>query len=230
MTAARPATTSTEPEILAGLGDRIDPAHTALLLIDMQKDLVCDGYLCDLAGRDLTATRSVIPTMGRLLSAARAGGTLVVHVGFSTYPDHLSDSGPWLAQRRRSTYSSDVLCRTGTDGADFIDELSPAPGELVVMKHRYSAFKGTDLDMILRARGIRTVITTGVSTNVCVESTLRDAFETGYYVCIPSDATASWDMSLHAATLQTVTHRFGLVTTTAEIEELWAAESRQAAE
>ena len=102
--------------------------------------------------------------------------------------------------------------------------------ELVIHKHRYSAFKGTDLDMTLRARNIKTVITTGVSTNVCVESTLRDAFETGYYVCIPSDATASWDMSLHDSTLQTVTHRFGLVTNTDEIESLWTRRAAQAAE
>ena len=219
-----------EPTMIASLRDRIDPAHTAILLIDMQKDLVYDGFLCDQAGRDLTATRSVIPTMKRLLEAARSSGTLVCHVGFWTLPEHGSDSGPWLAQRRRSTYSSDVLCIADTEGAEFIDELAPAPGELIIYKHRYSAFKGTDLDMTLRARGIKTVITTGVSTNVCVESTLRDAFETGYYVCIPSDATASWDMSLHAATLQTVTHRFGLVTTTDEIDSLWRGDAVQAAE
>ena len=219
-----------EPTMIASLRDRINPAHTAILLIDMQKDLVYDGFLCDQAGRDLTATRSVIPTMKRLLEAARSSGTLVCHVGFWTLPEHGSDSGPWLAQRRRSTYSSDVLCIADTEGAEFIDELAPAPDELIIHKHRYSAFKGTDLDMTLRARGIKTVITTGVSTNVCVESTLRDAFETGYYVCIPSDATASWDMSLHAATLQTVTHRFGLVTTTDEIESLWRSNAVQAAE
>jgi nicotinamidase-related amidase len=219
-----------EPTMIASLRDQIDPAHTAILLIDMQKDLVYDGFLCDQAGRDLTATRSVIPTMKRLLEAARSSGTLVCHVGFWTLPEHGSDSGPWLAQRRRSTYSSDVLCIADTEGAEFIDELAPAPGELIIHKHRYSAFKGTDLDMTLRARGIKTVITTGVSTNVCIESTLRDAFETGYYVCIPSDATASWDMSLHAATLQTVTHRFGLVTTTDEIESLWRGDAVQAAE
>ena len=219
-----------EPTMIAGLQDRIDPAHTAILLIDMQKDLVYDGFLCDQAGRDLAATRSVIPTMKRLLDAARMSGALVCHVGFWTLPDHGSDSGPWLAQRRRSTYSSDVLCIADTEGADFIDELAPEEGELVIHKHRYSAFKGTDLDMTLRARGIKTVITTGVSTNVCVESTLRDAFETGYYVCIPSDATASWDMDLHEATLQTVTHRFGLVTTTEEIETIWRGSARQAAE
>lgn len=219
-----------EPDILASFPERIDPRHTAILLIDMQKDLVYDGFLCDQAGRDLTATRSVIPNMQRLLAAARSGGALVCHVGFWTLPDNGSDSGAWLAQRRRSTYSSDVLCIADTEGAEFIDELGPKPDEVIIRKHRYSAFKGTDLDMILRARGIRTVIATGVSTNVCVESSLRDAFETGYYVCIVSDATASWDMTLHEATLQTVDHRFGLVTTTDEVEAVWAGRATQAAE
>jgi len=219
-----------EPEILSSLADRFDPRNTALLLVDMQKDLVYDGYRCDQTGRDLGATRSVIPNMQKLLAAARASGALVCHVGFWTLPDNGSDSGAWLAQRRRSTYSSDKLCIAGTEGADFIDELSPEPGELVVHKHRYSAFKGTDLDMTLRARDIKSVIVTGVSTNVCVESTLRDAFETGYYVCIVGDATASWDMALHDATLQTVNHRFGVVMTTAEIEQSWRDKAVAAAE
>ena len=219
-----------EPDILQTLEDRIAPEHTALLIIDMQKDLVLDGFLCDQAGRDLTATRSIIPNLVDLLTAARQSGALVGHVGFWTLPEHGSDSGPWLAQRRRSTYSSDMLCMADSEGAEFIDELAPRDGELVIRKHRYSAFKGTDLDMLLRAHDIKTVIVTGVSTNVCVESTLRDAFETGYYVCIPDDATASWDMDLHEATLQTVTHRFGLVTNCAEIVGCWsgAGEAKRA--
>lgn len=210
-----------EPLMLPTLEARIAPEHTALLIIDMQKDLAVDGFLCDQAGRDLTATQSVIPNLSRLLAAARASGATVGHVGFWTLPEHASDSGPWLAQRRRSTYSSDVLCMADSEGAEFIDELKPRDGELVIHKHRYSAFKGTDLDLVLRARGVQTVIVTGVSTNVCVESTLRDGFETGYYVAIPADATASWDMDLHEATLQTVNHRFGLVTTTEEIVGIW---------
>jgi ureidoacrylate peracid hydrolase len=212
-----------EPEILETLEDRIAPRHTALIIIDMQKDFVLDGLACDQAGRDLTATRSIIPTLTRLLAAARASGTLVIHVGFWTLPDHDSDSGPWLAQRRRATFSSDKVCIADTEGAEFIDALSPLAGEMVVHKHRYSAFKGTDLDMLLRGKGIKTVITTGVSTNACVESTARDAFELGNYLCVPRDGVASWNTELHEATLETMNHRFGLVPTCAEIMSIWRA-------
>ena len=210
-----------ETEILKTLDQRLVPKHTVLVIIDMQKDLVYDGFKCDLAGRDLAATRGVIQNLKRLLFAARLSRVMVCHVGFWTFPDQGSDSAPWLAQRRRSTYSSDLLCMANSEGAEFIDELAPIGDELIIHKNRYSAFKGTNLDMVLRAQNIKTVVTTGVSTNVCVESTLRDAFEIGYYVCIPSDATASWDMSLHGASLQTVDHRFGLVSTTSEIEKIW---------
>lgn len=218
-----------EPEILETLAERIAPGHTALIIIDMQKDFVLDGLACDQAGRDLTATRSIIPALTRLLAAARAAGTLVVHVGFWTLPDHGSDSGPWLAQRRRATFSSDKVCIANTEGAEFIDELRPRPGEPEIHKHRYSAFKGTDLDMLLRAHGIRTVITTGVSTNACVESTARDAFELDHYLCVPRDGVASWDTRLHEATLDTINHRFGLVITCGEIMTIWGTAQPRAA-
>ena len=210
-----------EPEMLTAPADILDRRHTALVIIDMQKDFCTPGFGADKAGRDLGPTRSIIPALRGLLAAARAAGVLGVHVGFWTLPDHLSDSGPWLAQRRRATFSSDKLAFAGSEGAEFIEELSPLPGELVVHKHRYSAFKGTDLGMILDARRIRSVVTTGVSTNACVESTLRDAFETGYYVAIPRDGTASWSHTLYEATLANVTHRFGLVTDIAEITAIW---------
>jgi nicotinamidase-related amidase len=215
-----------EPEMLTAPADVLDPRHTALLIIDMQKDFCTPGFGADRAGRDLGPTRSIIPALAGLLATARAAGVLVVHVGFWTLPDHLSDSGPWLAQRRRATFSSDKLALAGSEGAEFIEELSPLPGELVIHKHRYSAFKGTDLGMILDVRRVRSVVTTGVSTNACVESTLRDAFETGYYVAIPRDGTASWSHELYEATLANVTHRFGLVTDIAEITAIWRGDNR----
>jgi len=209
-----------EPEILGDLAARLAPRHTVLLIVDMQKEFCLEGFGASRAGRDLTATRSIIPALEGLLAAARQARVLVGHVGFWTLEDHLSDSGPWLAQRRRSTYSSDKLCMQGSEGAEFIDELAPRADELTIHKHRYSAFKGTNLDMLLRGRGIRTVVT-GVSTNVCVESTLREAFELDYYVCVAADGTASWDTGLGRATLETVNHRFGLVSTCDEIAGIW---------
>ena len=213
---------SAEPAMLEGLGERLAPRHTALLIIDMQKDFCVKGMGASRRpGRDLSRTQAIIPALVRLREAARVHGALVVHVGFLTLPEHLSDSGAWLSQRRRATYASDSFAMAGSEGAQFIAELSPQPGEVEVRKHRYSGFKGTDLDMILRAREIRTCIVTGVSTNVCVESTLRDAFEHGYYVVVPADGTASWSRELGEATLQNVTHRFGLVSSVAEILAAW---------
>jgi len=214
-----------EPGILESLEERVAPHRTALFIIDMQKDFCLDGFATSRAGRPLDAAKSVIPNIAQLLAAARSAGVLVCHIGFWTLPDHGSDSAPWLAQRRRATYASDKICLANTEGAEFIPELSPGEGEVVIRKHRYSAFKGTDLDMILRARGIETTVATGVSTNVCVESTTRAAFENNYYTCVPCDCVASWDMSLHEATLKTIDARFGLLSSLAELKAIWERQS-----
>lgn len=209
------------PVMLSDMGDRFDPAHTALIIIDMQKDFCVTGFGAHQAGRDISAARDAIDGIARLLDAARSNGVSVAHVGFSTLPDHASDSGPWLAQRKRSTDSSDSLCITGSEGAEFIDELAPSVGEWIVSKHRYSAFSGTDLDLLLRSRRIQSLILAGVSTNACIESSLRAAFELDYYICVPPDATGSWNGDLHEATLANVNHRFGVTLTTDEIVSIW---------
>jgi ureidoacrylate peracid hydrolase len=212
-----------EPELLLDPAQRFAAGHTALLIIDMQKDFCIEGFGAHRAGRDLTAAQRAIPGIARLLQAGRAGGVSVAHVGFWTLPDHASDSGPWLAQRRRSTASADKLCLADTEGAAFIDALAPQADEWVVRKHRYSAFTGTDLDLLLRSRRIRSLVIAGVSTNACVESTLRAAFELDYYICVPPDACGSWDESLHQATLANVNHRFGVTLEVDAIAAVWAA-------
>ncbi|MBY6059535.1 cysteine hydrolase family protein [Leisingera daeponensis] len=210
-----------EPRILREFADRFAPWHTALLIIDMQKDFCVDGYAASKAGRPIAAAQSIIPTLATLLEAARQSGVLVCHVGFWTLEHHLSDTAPWLAQRRRATYASDRIAMEHSEGAEFIDALAPQHGEPVIRKHRYSAFKGTNLDTVLRARNIRSVVPTGVSTNVCVESSLRDAFETGFYTALPEDACASWDKALHDSTLRNVNARFGLTCNSADLINAW---------
>lgn len=210
-----------EPTILQGLRERIAPRHTALVVIDMQKDFCVEGMATAGTGRDLSRTKAIIPALAKLRRSAREAGALIVHVGFLTLPHHLSDGGAWLAQRRQSPYANESIALEGREGTEFIAELMPEDGEVIVRKHRYSAFAGTNLDVILRAREVRTCIITGVSTNVCVESTLRAAFDHGYYIVVPRDATASWSEQLGEATLANVTHRFGLVSSVAEIVETW---------
>lgn len=209
------------PPILEAMDERFAASRCALLIIDMQNDFCTPGFGADRLGRDLSAARAVIPEIVALRQAAQEAGALVVHVAFSTLPDHGSDSGPWLAQRRRSTASGDSLCIKGTPGFAFIDSLAPRDGELVVEKHRYSAFSRTDLDKRLRDHNIESLVITGVSTNACVESTARAACDLDYYVCVPPDAVGSWDARLHETTLQNINHRFGVTLPAGELVSIW---------
>lgn len=214
-----------EPTVLTRLEERVAPVRTALLIVDMQHDFCDPDGAAARAGRDVTGIRQAVPKVQDLLAAARQSDVLVCHVGLWTLPDHRSDSGPWLAQRRSATFAVEEMCVADTPGAEFIADLVPLQHEFVVHKHRYSAFTGTNLDQLLRAHAIHTCVVAGASTNVCVESTLRDAFERDYYVVVPHDGTASWSSRLAEGTLENVQHRFGMVSTVAEIARLWTAES-----
>jgi ureidoacrylate peracid hydrolase len=109
----------------------------------------------------------------------------------------------------------------GTWGAEFAPEVAPQADDLVVTKHRYSAFFATDLDMLLRARGIRTIVLSGTATNNCVDGSGRDAFALGYYVALAADASAATSRELHEATLQTADHAYATITDCASIVATW---------
>lgn len=204
--------------IRRALADKAAPAHTAVLLIDMVNDLVDPaGVAAVRAGRPIAHARAAIAPQAELLDAARAAGVPVVYVNHATLPDRAGASGPWLEARGRATFSVEDTCLVGTWGARVIDELAPRPGDLVVEKYRYSGFAGTNLDMVLRAAGVETVVCAGVSTNACVEATAREAFSHDYYVVFARDACASWDANLHEATLATAAHRYATVATVAEL-------------
>ena len=122
--------------------------------------------------------------------------------------------------RKRTRPNSQMICLEGSWGADFY-RVEPEAGEPIVIKHRYSAFVDTDLELILHSRGIKSVILTGVATNVCVESTARDAYMRDYYVTFVDDCSAAYDPAKHAATLINMADHFGVVTTADEVMEAW---------
>ena len=215
---------------LKGLAEKIKPEHCALVVIDVQNDFCAPGGMVHQEGADLSGVQAMIPRLKRLIDAAREAGIFVVFVRnlYSTAENwYLSDV--WLdqASRRRNgeAFSKWDGCAPGSWQADFFDPIRPLPSEPIVSKHRYNAFHQTDLDLLLRNHGIRTVITSGISTNICVETTARDAFIRDYYVVFPSDGTAAYTEIAHSGTLRTIGSHFGEVVTIQQIVEIWAAQS-----
>ena len=158
---------------------RLQPSRTALLVIDMQRDFLDPGGYAAQAGLDISRLRQAITPIRALLAAARHERVSVAHTREGHLPD-LSDCPPAKLERSRAAGAPigsqgplGRLLLRGEHGHDFIDELKPWPGELVVDKPGYSAFEHTDLQAWLDARGIDTLVLTGVTTEVCVSSTLR---------------------------------------------------------
>ncbi|MCW2914275.1 MAG: isochorismatase hydrolase [Actinomycetia bacterium] len=174
-----------------------DPRHTALLLIDMQRDFVEPGGFGETLGNDVSLLRQVIPPLQEVLAAARAAGLMVVHTREGHLPD-LSDCPPAKLNRGAPALrigdagpKGRILIR-GEYGHDIIDELTPADGELVVDKPGKGSFHATGLDDVLREKGVRSLIVTGVTTEVCVHTTVREANDRGYECLVLSDCVGSY--------------------------------------
>ncbi len=213
----------------------IDTKRTALLVIDMQRDFLdLRGYAAR-AGLDIAPLRAAIAPVSTLLAAARRAGLMIVHTREGHVPD-LSDCPPYKLERSRAAGAEigsrgplGRLLVRGEYGHDFADELQPTAGEAVVDKPGYSAFAGTDLDLRLRARAIDTLLICGITTEVCVSSTLRDAVDRGYRCITVRDACASGDAALHAAALATIAVEGGIFGTTATVADIGRQLGREAA-
>jgi ureidoacrylate peracid hydrolase len=215
----------THRPLLTTLEQKVDPAHAALIVIDMQNDFCALGGMMDQEGADISAVQSMAERLPELIDAARAARALVVFIRnvYSTERNaYLSDV--WLEQmlrRRGDSYTRRDVCAAGSWQGDFYGEVRPRPGEPIVTKHRYGAFHNTDLETILRVHGVRTVVLTGVATNACVETTAREAFVRDYYVVFTADGTAGYSDDAHAATLATIDKYFGQVVGLSEIADVW---------
>ena len=171
-------------------------ASTALLIIDMQRDFLEPGGFGELLGNDVSMLRTTIDPTGRVLAAARTAGMLVVHTREGHRPD-LTDCPPAKLTRGGVTFIGTdgpmgrILVR-GERGHDIIDELAPRSGEPVIDKPGKGAFYATDLELILRDRGIRTLMVCGVTTEVCVHTTVREANDRGFECVVLEDCVGSY--------------------------------------
>lgn len=199
-------------------------SETAVIVVDMQNAYASAGGYLDKAGFDVSATGPVIANIQKVLTTARAAGMTVVFFQNGWDPDYREAGGPgspnWyksnaLKTMRRQPELAGTLLARGTWDYDLVGALTPEPDDLVLGKTRYSGFYNTPLDSLLRARGIRNLVFTGIATNVCVESTLRDGFFLEYFGVVLDDAThqAGPDY-IQQASLYNIETFFGWVSST----------------
>ena len=208
-------------DLPVGLDAKLEPRRCALLVVDMQNDFcAAGGYIDRTMGKDVTAAAAILPAVTALVARARAARVPVVWLRADYSHDRIVDS---IAVMLLARGIGAECCKPGTWGFEWFGGLAPQAGEFVVTKHSYSGFIGTELEPVLAGLGRRTLVFAGVQTQVCVESTLRDAHSHGYFCVVAQDAVGSHTPALHAATLDNVRFLFGDVTTADTVASAWPA-------
>jgi ureidoacrylate peracid hydrolase len=205
----------------------VDFKKSAIVVVDMQNAFASKGGMLDIAGVDITDASRVIRVIRSILNAARENGVAVVYLRMAYKPD-LSDSGGPNSPNFYKELAMTLMCSRpelrgkvlteGTWDAEIVEDLAAQPSDLVVTKTRYSGFAGTPLDSQLRMRGIQYLFFAGIATNVCVESTLRDAYFHDYWPILLRDATMpAGPPAAHEATIFNVESFFGWAMTSQEL-------------
>jgi len=211
---------------------KLDPSQTALIVVDMQNAYASQGGYLDLAGFDVTATKPVIDKIKQAVDIAHQSGIQVIYfrngwdnkyveAGGNGSPNY-HKSNALKTMRKNPEIEGTLLAKGGWD-YELVDELSPMPQDIVIDKPRYSGFANTNFDSVLRSRGIRNLLLTGIATNVCVESTLRDGFFLEYFGVLLDDACyQAGPVEAHDATLYNVKTFFGWVSDVASMQQCFS--------
>ncbi len=206
---------TTVKNMQAELASIAAPRHTAVLVVDIQNLFV--GFPLH------PPVEEVLPRLHRFIHAARSAGALIVRIA-NVIPDEMF-SAVWQRQHGTPT----TFLAPGSEAAAFAPGFEPELGDIVITKPRYSAFIGTPLETVLRSKGIRTVIVVGLTTDVCVSSTARDAFQRDFDTITLADCAAEQTLARHESGLATLASVFGMVCDSSELLDVWGAQHSRAA-
>jgi ureidoacrylate peracid hydrolase len=212
--------------MLTTLKEKVDPSHSALVVVDMVNDFCAEGGYLHRERGNLKLIHDMLPNLIKFIEKARTAGVPIIYIqpAYTTENNwYLSDVRLEQAMRKRKTKAliDSPVCAPGSWGADFCDGIRPLPGEVIVNKHRYSGFVSTDLDLILRSKRIRTLIMCGATSNGCVYATAADGFMRDYYIVFMDDCSATFDERLHRDALEKIDMLFGEVVNASDVVACW---------
>lgn len=214
-------------QVYSNYEEILSPKHTAVLIIDMQKEGIDpNGYFAR-KGANVSIVAGIVPSLAFFIKKARSVGTKVIYVNQITLRDGRGDSPAWLHLKEYAyklippaTGLEDDYMIEGTEGQKVIEEIAPEPSDIIVEKSRASGFLNTPLNLILRSNGIETVVITGESSYGCVLNTLMDASCYDYYTIVAEDLIAGPNKELHEMALKLIKPRYDCLKST-EILKIW---------